>query len=72
MAGTILKFDELPDWTVEVDEIALGAYRVLARHKSGPTIDLTGSDHEELLARLKISALAMESEIKAKIARGKN
>jgi cold shock protein len=42
------KADELPDWTVTVEEISAGVYRVEG-HDGGRSVSVTGDDPEKLL-----------------------
>ena len=58
------KIGNLPNWDVQIDEASAGVYRLLAKHPSGSTIELTGTNPEELFAQAEDSARAMETELK--------
>jgi hypothetical protein len=58
--------DTLPDWTLQLDEVSAGVYRLTAKHALGSRIDLTGTDTEELLKQAKTSAEAMEKDLRTR------
>jgi hypothetical protein len=58
--------DTLPDWTIQLDEVSAGVYRLIAKHPLGSSIDLTGTDPEELLKQAKTSAEAMEKDLRTR------
>jgi len=46
----------LPDWDIRVEEVSAGAYRLRARHASGYSMDMTGSDLVKLVMTLEDEA----------------
>jgi hypothetical protein len=63
------RIDKLPNWTFDVEEISMGVYRMLAEHRWGSRIDLTGIDPDALLKEAVASAEKMEKDLEEKIAR---
>ncbi len=45
------KINHLPYWTFDTQEISAGVYRIKALHRRGPSIEITGTDEQELLDR---------------------
>jgi hypothetical protein len=54
----------LPNWTVKVEEISMGMYKVMAVHASGSTIHLTGTDPKDLIRQIKSIAPRMQNDSK--------
>lgn len=61
-----IKINNLPDWTIIMDEVSAGIYVVQARHTRGPKIELTGEDPDELLECIKKAAEQMEATLPGK------
>ena len=59
-----IKFDELPGWYFEVDEVSAGVYKVIGKDKSGRNIELTGTDPDGLIEECKKSAKQMVENAK--------
>jgi hypothetical protein len=66
------KWESFPNWHFEVSEVSYGVYNVKARHALGPTIEMTGTDGDKLVAEVKAATVKMELEIERKVTRGKS
>ena len=66
-----VKIDALPNWVFRGDEISPNMYKVYAKHVWGPSIELTGTDPDELLEEAKRTAKKMEEELKRKMGNNK-
>jgi hypothetical protein len=60
-----LDVDELPNWTFVLDEVSAGIYRVQAEHPSGPRVDLTGTDPQQIIEAAKASASSIAQQLDA-------
>jgi hypothetical protein len=57
------KLEALPNWTVQIDEISAGVYKLTAVHLLGPSVELTGTNPDKLTDQARESALAIEREL---------
>jgi hypothetical protein len=65
-----MKLNGLPDWTFRIEEISAGCYRLSGMHDLGASIELQGSEPEDLIGRAPEYARQIEEEIAKK--RSKN
>lgn len=55
------QFQDLPGWAFRVDEISANVYNIKGRNiVNGASLDLSGSDPEQLLERARRTALEMD------------
>jgi hypothetical protein len=52
-------FSSLPGWKFTVEEASAGIYRMSATDNSGRRLEISGTNVEDLLERVRISALEM-------------
>jgi hypothetical protein len=55
-----------PDWAVESDEIAPYIFKIRAVHISGPSVEFTGSDSDDLEAKTVAAVLDIEEQLRTK------
>jgi len=60
------KIATLPNWTFDIDEISAGVYELKGRNDLGCTVELSGIDPDDLIAKGISSAENMEQELKTK------
>ena len=58
-----IKFPELKNWTFIADEVSAGVYNVKGSDIDGRSLNFTGFDYDELLARAKSEAIKMQSDV---------
>lgn len=51
-----VKYQDLPGWTFEVDEVSAGVYKVVGSDSDGHTVEKTGTGPDELLEQCKVWA----------------
>ncbi|HEV2468462.1 MAG TPA: hypothetical protein VGS78_04660 [Candidatus Sulfotelmatobacter sp.] len=61
----------LSNWEFDIAEVSPSFYRLRAVHKLGPSIEMSGSDYENLLSEAKAAAQKMELEIAKKVSERK-
>ncbi|MEO8379027.1 MAG: hypothetical protein ABI779_05140 [Acidobacteriota bacterium] len=49
-------FEELPGWSFDEREVSAGVYVVFAQHVDGRRIEMTGTDPDALIEKLKTAA----------------
>lgn len=54
-----ITFPELPAWQFSLREVSTGVYIVTAKHRLGATLEMSGTQPEELLERCKREAMVM-------------
>lgn len=54
-----MKFEELPDWTFEVQETSANVYKVTGTDSAGRSVERQGLDPEVLLQDAKRDAIEM-------------
>jgi len=54
-----MKFEELPDWDFDVQEISSNVYKVTGTDVAGRSVDRIGLDPDELLKEAKQDAIQM-------------
>lgn len=54
-----MKFEELPNWTFEVQETSANVYKVIASDTAGRSVEKQGLDPEVLLEEAKSDAITM-------------
>ena len=52
--------DKLTNWTIETDEVSAGVYKVVAKHRLGPSIERSGTNPEDLIREVKLAAKQMD------------
>jgi hypothetical protein len=52
-------FADLPGWTFEIQEVSAGVFRVRAVADTGRSIEMTGTDPDEVLKRCREAASVM-------------
>jgi len=62
-----VQLEEFPNWEFDVDETSANIYRVMAKHRLGPTIERSGYDPDGLLEQVKADAKQMEKTIEEKM-----
>jgi len=63
------KLEDLPNWTLDIEERSAGVYKLRALHDLGASIELSGTDPDELIQRVRKDALELERNLKTKIVR---
>jgi hypothetical protein len=58
-------FDDLANWTFEIEEVSANVYQVTATDRVGRRIQVTGLDIDALLADAREGALKIVAEIEA-------
>lgn len=58
--------DPVSDWSVSIDEVSAGVYRVSACHPSGPRVEMEGTDPEELLRRCNLEIRKISTMLREK------
>lgn len=58
-----MNFEELPNWTFEVDETSANVYRVVGSDSAGRTVERQGLDPEALLKQVKADAVGLTPEL---------
>ncbi len=56
-------FDDLPNWTFDLDEVSAGVYKVVGSHRQGCSLEVKGIEPDDLLARAINDARRMESDM---------
>ncbi len=51
-----IKFEELPGWRFDADEISMGIYKATGVDQQGRNVEATGTDPDELIKKCKQSA----------------
>jgi hypothetical protein len=57
------RIDGIPNWKLEIEEVSAGAYRLRGTHSSAASIDLTGTDPDNLVEAAKEHALSIERDL---------
>jgi hypothetical protein len=52
-------FDDLPDWSFEIEEQSAGVYVATGKDKAGRSVVVTGVDPEHLLQQCKTDAIKL-------------
>ena len=55
--------NELLNWTFNTDEISAGVYKVVAKHRLGPSVEKSGTDPEELMRQIQNDAKIIEQDL---------
>lgn len=58
-----IKFDELPNWCFDVDEVSAGVYKAYGSDKLGRSVEFTGADLDLLLKKCKNAAVEITKKI---------
>lgn len=66
MMSRRIESHETPGWSYSVEEVSLGVYHVLGRDTQGRSVDLRGTNPDELLARARDEAARISSDRGAK------
>ena len=53
-------------WSLEVSETSLGAYRVIAKHLQGPSVETTDGDLREAYEYVQRRCLDIDEQLRAK------
>jgi hypothetical protein len=53
------KFNDLPGWDFEIDEVSAGVYKIVGVDKSGHEVSATGFDSDELIKQARLDALTI-------------
>jgi hypothetical protein len=61
---TALKYHELPNWTMEIDEVSAGVYRVIATDAVGHRFQSQGTDPDALLNDARRAARELEDKMR--------
>jgi hypothetical protein len=54
---SIKKFEELPGWEFEVDEVSAGVYKVKGKDEKGRNVETVGTDLDSLIDKCKKYAM---------------
>jgi hypothetical protein len=58
------RFDEVPDWEFESDEVSAGVYKVVGTASDGRRVEMIDTDCDALVKRARLAALALGPEAK--------
>ena len=61
-----IKFDELPNWTFSVEETSVGVYAIKGRDKNGRSIEMHGTNIDELTGRCRNFVLELKAKLEKK------
>lgn len=56
-------FDDLPNWTFDLDEVSAGVYKVVGSHLQGCSLEAKGIDPNDLMERAINDARRMVSDM---------
>ena len=59
----IEKYDDLPNWQFEFDEVSANVYQVVGTNKLGNKVSAKGLDIDELVAQCKKAAHDIEGSL---------
>lgn len=62
MMSRRIESDETPGWSYSVEEVSAGVYQVFGRDTQGRSVDLRGTNPDELLARARDEAARISSD----------
>lgn len=57
-----MKFENIPNWTFEVEETSMSVFKISAVHNDGRSIEKTSNDPEATLEEVKRDALEMDAQ----------
>ncbi len=58
-----MSWDDLPGWTFEVEEVSVGVGRVRGVDRAGRSVQITGSDLEQLLEHCRRTAIRIKDDV---------
>lgn len=61
------KFDHLPNWNFELDEISAGVYKVVGVHALGCSVEISGTDPDKLMMQALAEAKKVEDDLNREI-----